>query len=372
MGKLLAEGLLQLDLLTAEILKLTAAQAHRLLDDAAAHQERVRIIVAMTVAGAALPVGLVGALAVLRLRKRLREFDAAAAAVSAGRFDSAPSMDRRDDFDKLAQAWHRMLDGLRQRDSEISEKRAISLQNERMAALGSLLAGVAHEVNNPLAFIKSNEEMSMQDVDDVLADPNVTLTTSARGLLQGVRASLLANTDGIGRVEKINRALKGFGGPAREAREFVDLNDVAEGVLIIAHNRLKNKHRIARAFAPLPMIHGSPQELGQVVLNLVINAAEASPAGGTIRVETVTDSGKVRLTVSDDGPGVDMAMRDRLFQRFATSKPSGTGLGLHISRNIAVAHGGTLDLEPSPKGALFALTIPAARAAASPFSPVTT
>lgn len=355
--ELLVSHAATIERLASEATAIAQEEAVIHLAEASVAQRQARLSMAGAVLLTGLPAILFSIFLGRRFQRRLGDFDTASTALAAGRFDVPPAKNG-DELDRLADTWSGMLTALRQRELESKEQAAVVLQNERMATLGSLLAGVAHEVNNPLAFIKSNEEMGAQDIEMVLNDANSKLSDDAKATLTTVRESLRMNVDGIARVEKLNHALKGFGGPARAVREPVDLNDVLEGVLIIAHNRLKNKYRIIRQLEPVPKIQGSAQELGQVVLNLLINAAQASPAGSAITVQTRATPAGVELRVRDEGAGVPAAIRPRLFERHATTKAHGTGLGLFISRGIAEQHGGTLELEPTPKGATFLMRLP--------------
>ncbi len=350
----------------SDTILLAKAEAAAAEARAEARSEAARITIAVLLVAAIGVVSAVGAAAFRYFASRLAVFDRAAAAVAQGRFDAPAPPERRDEFDPLSRAWAGMTRALLDRDREIARKNAILHQSERMATLGSLVAGVAHEVNNPLAFVKGNEELAIEDVDALIARPAIAADSKATALLGGVREMLASNVDGLTRIERTNKALKGFAGPAKEERELEDLNEVIKGVLIIAHNRLKNRFRIARDFTPnLPKALVSSHEIGQVVLNLIINAADAMPDGGEIRIATRAEDGIVRVTVHDDGSGVPASVQPRLFSPFATTKPEGSGLGLYISRAIARAHGGDLVLEDSPHGAAFTLVIPAAAAAPS-------
>lgn len=346
---------------TVAVVDIANREAQAAHEEADAQLARARLLVGATLVGIVVPVGGLGALVARHHARRIRSFDAAAEAVSRGRFDSPPPPLARDEFDPLAKAWASMTEALRERDHELAHKGTILRQSERMATLGSLVAGVAHEVNNPLAFVLSNEDMALSDVRDLLARPDVAAQPEVVAALQSIQSGIEANLDGIRRIQSMNRALKGFAGPVRQDREDFDLNEVVDGVLIIAHNRLKSRYIVEKRYGQLPRLVGAPQEIGQVVLNLLINAADASPEGGTIAIETRTEGDHVLLTVRDSGVGVSPDIRDRLFQPFATGKEDGTGLGLYISRTIAEAHKGALDLDetdPARGGATFTLRLP--------------
>jgi len=308
---------------------------------------------------------LVGAaLLARRLLERIGSFGAAVRTVARGDLAGAPPSPRGDEFDDLAAAFSRMTQALAERDLEIARSNAVLAQSERMATLGSLVAGVAHEINNPLTFVRGNEELSLLDVNAALAEPSVAGNEALRTSLEAVRDGLERSLDGVGRIEQINRTLKTFARPAAGKHERFPVNDTIEGVLLMAHSRL-HLHTVLRDYERVPDVEGSPQEFGQIVLNLVLNAVEATPQGATLCIRTRAQEGHVTVTVSDDGPGVPPHLADQIFGAFVTGKPTGTGLGLHISRKLAESRGGSLVLEPAPRGASFALRLPARPVAAS-------
>jgi signal transduction histidine kinase len=328
------------------------------VQEADASSERTRNVMLAVTAGV-IVVGLVAAgIGLATARNRLREFATTADAVGKGEFDAPAPPARNDEFDVLGRAWEQMTGALAQRDRELNAQHEQLRHSERMATLGSLVAGVAHEVNNPLSFALLNNEMTLAEVDALAADASVP--EAARKRLAETRDMLVASVDGIKRAGEVARALKTFGGStAPEAWAPLGLNGIVDGVLIIAHNRLKGAYKIEKQYGEIPPVLGSSREIGQIALNLVMNAADASPKWGSIRIRTWADASGVHLRVTDDGPGVTPDVRARLFQAGATSKPTGSGLGLHISRRIAEAHGGTLVLdEGTSRGASFTLTIP--------------
>lgn len=348
-------------------LNLAAAARNESSATAAGVLQQTKLTVSATVGGVVVPVGIAGTFTVTRLYRRVRAFDDAAGHVAQGDFTRPPPPLLGDDFDPLAKAWGSMTSGLMERERVLTEQTGFLRQNERMAALGGLLAGVAHEINNPLTFIKGNEEVAREDIDDLLKRPALANDPEVRQILESLREGIDINLDGMRRIEATNRALKGYASPVDNQREPVDLNEVVEGALIIAHNRLKGRFKVQRQFhVPMPIIQGSAQELGQIILNLLINAADASPPGGTITLTTSVEDGRVVLRAKDEGPGIDPRVRATLFTPFATTKKHGTGLGLHISRGIAEAHGGSLSTEAAEKGACFVLALPVEAPAAPP------
>lgn len=306
---------------------------------------------------AVVPSAAVSIVVVRRISRRLHSFDSAAAAVGRGEFMVPPPPPENDEFDALADSWSTMTGALAAREAEIRQKNVALVQNERLASLGSLIAGVAHEVNNPLAFVKANEEMVADELRTLLDREELRSDPEIGRILDDAISAMAVNRDGIMRVEQVSLALKGLSGPSR-ARSLIDLNEVSDGVLILAHATLRNKLQVRKKYSILPKVYGESRELGQVVLNLVKNAAQASPQGGTVEIFTRSDAENVYLTVADHGPGVPEEIRSRLFEAFATTKQDGSGLGLHISRAIARGHGGDLFLEDTEAGAAFTLRLP--------------
>ncbi len=211
---------------------------------------------------------------------------------------------------------------------------------DRLAAIGQLAAGVAHEVNNPAAFIHANLEALARDVEATGGTDN----THARALI----ADCLA---GIERISEIVQELAGFARLDDDRARPVDLCEVARSACTMASSTLRHSATLELDLHPLPTIVGDATKLVQVVLNLVVNAADAiKGAGGTdnrVLVETRHDDEWVMLAVEDTGPGIPDHLQNRIFEPFYTSKPpgKGTGLGLAISADTIHAHGGTLEVQ---------------------------
>ena len=227
-------------------------------------------------------------------------------------------------------------------------------QAERLSALGRLSAGIAHEVNNPIGIISSRIEIMLLDAE---AQPLPgTVTEDLRVLHRHAQ-----------RVARIAHGLLSFARESSAAQEIVDLNHVVEETLLLIEKDLaKGGITIRRSLPPnLPPVHGDPNALQQVVMNLLTNAGDALGRGGEISLETCVvsgEKGRVRLTVRDTGPGISPDVLPRIFDPFYTTKPDGTGLGLSISYGIVSEHKGTIDVESLPgRGTAFILTFPTAR-----------
>jgi two-component system NtrC family sensor kinase len=225
------------------------------------------------------------------------------------------------------------------RTAALQSAQAQLFRAEKLAALGTLAAGIAHEVNNPLQPILTNLEMALEDFD---AERPVD-----RELLD------FAKRD-VQRIQGIVSRLLDFARPARRELEpdglaAVDLNAIVREVLTLAgkqleHSRIKVETQLAAARG----IRGNTDQLKQVVLNLIVNAMEAMPDGGTLTMSTVEQDGHVLLTVQDTGVGIGSDELPRLFDPFFTTKPDGTGLGLSVSYGIITDHGGQIEVESAP------------------------
>ncbi|AWM40262.1 Sensor protein ZraS [Gemmata obscuriglobus] len=219
-------------------------------------------------------------------------------------------------------------------------------KSEHLAALGRLLAGVAHEVRNPLTAIRSTVQLWER------------LPAAAR-----TPESLAAVVGSVDRINELVGRLLLFARAGHEARRPVDLNAVTAETLELVRARAD---ALGVALEPdlapgLPPVPGAAQAVGQVVLNLVTNALQAMPAGGRLTCRTRATGGRVELAVTDTGPGVPPEARDRAFEPFFTTRADGTGLGLALCREVARQHGGDVTLDPpGGAGATFRLTLPLA------------
>jgi two-component system NtrC family sensor kinase len=229
------------------------------------------------------------------------------------------------------------------------EMRARLMETERLAAVGELVAGVAHEVNNPLSSISAFAQLLLRE----------------EGLTPQQRESIDVIRSETGRASQVVRDLLAFARRSAPQREPLDLNQVVERTIRLRNYQLTSSGiHVALDLSPdIPAIHGDARQLQQVVLNLVTNAiqAMANIGGGTLSIATRADRNRVVLDVADTGPGIPPDTRARIFEPFFTTKPEGegTGLGLSVSYGIIIAHGGTITLVDSPSGARFLVSIPA-------------
>ena len=227
---------------------------------------------------------------------------------------------------------------------DVTERKRLQDQlrlSERMAALGVLAAGVAHEINNPLSFA----HMSVYAASEALTDPSEAARARAREALATAR-------EGIERVRTIVGDLRTLSRADDDAVEEVDVHAVLDSTLGLAAAEVRARARVVRDYGNLPLVAGNRARLGQVFLNLLLNAADAMPATGSadgeIRLRTSVDGdGRIVVEVSDNGDGIAPDVLPRIFDPFftTTSAGTGTGLGLSICHRIVTSLGGEISVQ---------------------------
>ncbi|MHB8495249.1 MAG: ATP-binding protein [Casimicrobiaceae bacterium] len=247
------------------------------------------------------------------------------------------------------------------------------VQSEKLASIGQLSAGVAHEINNPLAFVLSN----FGSLEGYLATlfgllgAYIEPLAPARVLRNGldfrflrddVRAIIDESREGLLRVKRIVQDLRDFSrGGTEEVWETIDLHRALDSTLNIVRNEIKYKAKIVRAYGDLPEIECLPSRLAQVFLNLLVNASQAIEGNGTITIDTGADASEAWVRFEDDGCGIPPENLGHLFEPFFTTKPvgQGTGLGLAVSHSIVRKHGGRIDVDSEVgRGTRFTVRLP--------------
>jgi signal transduction histidine kinase len=232
-----------------------------------------------------------------------------------------------------------------ERSAALRASQARVIHQEKMAAFGLLAAGIAHEVGNPLAALSSLVQLLKRRNPDAYTAQKLDLADRQ-----------------LGRIQRTIHDLVDFSRPAARDRVRVALAEVVDDVLGIAKYYHRPADRVITALVPtvLPPIIAVRDHLTQIILNLVLNAIDATERGGRIEIEGSLDGDEVVLRIADDGRGIGPAQRERLFQPYFTTKPHGTGLGLFVSRQLVAELGGALDIEPATgSGATFTLRLPA-------------
>ncbi|HJR05598.1 MAG TPA: ATP-binding protein, partial [Methylomirabilota bacterium] len=237
--------------------------------------------------------------------------------------------------------------------TDISERVAFqkaARQADKLAALGTLSAGIAHEINNPIGIISSRVEVMMLEAEE-------------DGLPAELRKDLEVILRHARRVATITQGLLSFARQSSGSRTAVNLNQVAEEMVqLVRKDMSRERIQVATKLdETVPAIVADPNAIGQVLLNLLTNARSAMSEGGEITIETnhLVAARAVRLVVRDTGPGIPPDILPKIFDPFFTTKPEGTGLGLAISHGIVHDHHGTLDVRSEVgRGSTFTLTFP--------------
>lgn len=257
------------------------------------------------------------------------------------------------------------------------------VQSEKLASIGQLAAGVAHEINNPVGYVFSNFGSLERYLDDLFrmlaayeaAEARLAGTPEGEQLAalreeieldylkEDVPTLMAESREGIARVRKIVQDLKDFSHvDARREWEWTDLHKGLDSTLNIVNNEIKYKADVVKEYGRLPEVRCLPSELNQVFMNLLVNAAQAiDKPRGTIHVRTGVDAEQVWIEIEDDGCGMGADTLSRIFDPFFTTKPvgKGTGLGLSLSYGIVKKHGGRIEVTSEPgHGTRFRVTLP--------------
>jgi two-component system NtrC family sensor kinase len=220
-----------------------------------------------------------------------------------------------------------------QRTTELRAMQAHLVQSEKLAGVGKLAAGVAHEINNPLTCVLTNSSLMLADLppDD------------------SRREDLQAIVDETLRCRKIVKGLLDFARQTKPQKQQLDINKVAEDVITLVRNQASFQNITIQTGldSGVPSVLADADQMRQVVLNIILNAADAMPQGGEIRIRSLFDAktNQVMLRISDTGPGIPVEIQDKLFEPFFTTKKTGTGLGLAIAYGIMERHKGSLKIE---------------------------
>ncbi len=248
-------------------------------------------------------------------------------------------------------------------------------QAEKLASVGQLAAGVAHEINNPIGFVRSNMQTAGQYVKQferfAQALKQGTPLTQAwqkediEFLLEDFQTLVQENIDGIDRVARIVSDLKEFSNVDHEEDELTDINHLIETVSNVASSQIQQKAELVLKLEPVPLLHCNPGHLGQVFLNMMQNSAQAmEDKRGQVTVTSEATNDTITVRIIDNGKGISEEKLSRIFEPFFTTQKvgSGTGLGLTVSHDIITAHGGSLDVESKVgTGTTFIIRLPVKR-----------
>ena len=271
-------------------------------------------------------------------------------------------------------------------NEQLSMAQAQLLQSEKLASIGQLAAGVAHEINNPISFVFSNFGTLQTYVASLLrvlaryeaAEPFIADADVARGiadlreqvdlafLQEDVLALMAESRDGIERVRKIVQDLKDFSRvDAHQQWQWADLHHGIDSTLNIVNNEVKYKADIVKEYGAIPEVECLPSQINQVIMNIVVNGAQAIEGRrGRITIRTGASGGNVWIEIADNGCGIPQAIQSRIFDPFFTTKPigTGTGLGLSLSYGIIQKHRGRIEMQSEEGvGTTFRIELPIRR-----------
>lgn len=277
---------------------------------------------------------------------------------------------------------------------DITQQRKLELQlfqSEKMASIGQLAAGVAHEINNPVGFVNSNLTSLadyQKDIGKLIhlyrqameiskalpnSDANAVLEKKINDIkkleadvdleyiLEDWHQLIQECQEGTERIKNIVIDLKSFAHPGKENRQLTDINKCIDSTLNIVWNELKYNTTIVKEFGEIPPLECYPQQLNQVFMNLLVNAGQAIGDQGEIKIKTHAKNGGIEITFSDTGCGIPAENLRKIFDPFFTTKPigKGTGLGLHVSYNIIKKHMGTMEVSSKVgNGTTFTIQLP--------------
>lgn len=326
-----------------------------LADAESARREAVAFLAGIAAVGLLLAVAL-SVFSARRISRPLSNLISRVREITEGRLDAQVTAGRNDEIGELMGAFNEMTRSLSERDrrlresaDELRRNQDQLIQSGKLAAIGELAAGVAHEIGNPLSAISGYAQMIQEG-------------KFTKEQVLEFAAEIERETEFI---ERIIQNLLEFSRPSKNIMEPADLREIAESAIRTASSlKAFNRIKVERRYPPeLPAVQCDRKEIQQVFLNLIMNSAQAMPEGGSISIEGELLAGFVRFRVRDRGPGVPHEIREKIFNPFFTTKPPGvgTGLGLAITYRIIEKHGGSFVLEDTDEGASFSFTLPLAR-----------
>ncbi len=281
---------------------------------------------------------------------------------------------------------------LKEAYSRLQSSQLALVQSEKMASLGQMVAGIAHEINTPLGYVRNNVSMgqelfsqvrAMNDGYEALVDSlldeqatedqvsqrmrdvtELRSSTNMREMLGAMEGLMEDSIYGIGQISELVLNLKDFSRMDAASMEFMSVNRCIESALRIGRNVLKDAVEVVTDLGELPSIECAPSQLNQVFLNLFTNAAQAMETRGQLHIQSRFEEGEIRVSVRDTGKGIPQEILARIFDPFFTTKPvgQGTGLGLAITHQIIQRHGGEIRVESEPGiGTCFHIRLPVAQ-----------
>lgn len=253
---------------------------------------------------------------------------------------------------------------IQEKGALIKETETQLIQMEKMASIGTLAAGIAHEINNPLSFLISNLE-SLRDYVKSLVNELSPDNPHGKTLIEDFLPMTEESLEGALRIKRIISDLRTFSRQSETEKVATDVNQVMDSALSIVWNEIKYKITLSKDFQATTKIWTDPTQLSQVFLNILLNAAQAIDASetitekGAIQISTYEDEKHVFIKIRDNGCGISQEALPKIFDPFFSTKKKGTGLGLSVSYNIVKQHHGDIKVESAPgEGTTFSILLP--------------
>jgi len=251
----------------------------------------------------------------------------------------------------------RVNEELAEANLELKAKQAQLVQTAKMASLGELVAGVAHEINNPLAFVSSHMATVGNCMNKVAAELGTSMSQLVSDRLARAQSRISEAELGLERIRELVVKLRVFSRLDEGERKEVKISECVESVLTILRHKFERRITVTTHFGHPDVVDCYPSLLNQAIMNLVANGIDAIEGEGQISISTGADADGYAILVADSGCGVPPELRDRIFEPFFTTKPvgQGTGLGLSITYSIIERHQGSLDILPRTGGGTVAI-----------------
>lgn len=270
--------------------------------------------------------------------------------------EKAARKQAEDELETLSREIYQKNEELSQLNADLLRNQAQLVQSEKLATVGQLASGVAHEINNPLGFSLSNLSTLkdyVAELTKLIADGHRPIPDQTKLMLEDLPVLIEETVDGLHSIQSIVKDLRNYSRDAGDQFTQTDVQACIRSTLNMLRNQITSEFDIKVTLDNLPLIDANPGKLNQVFSNLIINAIQAMPAGGEITIDGEVDANGLIVRIIDTGPGIPDEILSTLFEPFHTTKPvgEGTGLGLSICRAIIVDHHqGSIEARPIDQG----------------------
>jgi signal transduction histidine kinase len=293
---------------------------------------------------------------------------------------TAQVMQQKKEIEEINLELNRQKDELQITLENLKQAQSQLVQSEKMVSLGQLVAGIAHEINNPVNFISAGVDSLSTNLEEIrqvleiyhkITEGNVTeklkeieeLKTKVeyKEAIREINKLIESIKNGTNRTTEIVRGLRTFSRLDEDILKMADIHEGLDSTLILLHNKYKNRIEILKNYGKLPLIECYPGQLNQVFMNILSNAVDAIDEKGTITISTSISSSSIQISIKDTGQGIPENIREKIFDPFFTTKGigKGTGLGLSISQSIIEKHKGSIDIKSKVgKGSEFIIVLP--------------